>query len=73
MENKKTQHRYANKEENALLDRLEKYRGNHLLFQAHLISPFPKIRPGIFTKAESYPHSLFLPFSAIVDPWRDME
>lgn len=39
-ENKKTHHRYAKKEENALLNRLETYRGNHLLFLHDFAVPF---------------------------------
>ena len=32
MQNKKTKHKYAKKEENALLNRLDAYSHNHLLF-----------------------------------------
>ena len=32
MQNKKTKHKYAKKEENALLNRLDTYSHNHLLF-----------------------------------------
>lgn len=39
-ENKKTRHRYAKKDENALLNRLEKYRENHLLFLHDFAVPF---------------------------------
>lgn len=40
MENKKTRHRYAKKEENALLNHLEKYMENHLLFLHDFAVPF---------------------------------
>lgn len=39
-ENKKTHHYYAKKEENALLNRLEKYKENHLLFLYDFAVPF---------------------------------
>lgn len=39
-ENKKTKHRYAKKEENALLNRMEKYSHNHLLFLHDFAVPF---------------------------------
>ena len=39
-ENKKTAHRYAKREETALLNRLEKYRHNHLLFLYDFSVPF---------------------------------
>lgn len=39
-ENKKTKHRYAKKEEKALLNRMEKYRHNHLLFLYDFRVPF---------------------------------
>lgn len=39
-ENKKTRYRYAKKNENALLNRLEKYKENHLLFLNDFEVPF---------------------------------
>lgn len=39
-ENKKTKHRYAKREEKALLNRMEKYRHNHLLFMYDFRVPF---------------------------------
>lgn len=39
-ENKKTRHRYAQKEEKTLLNRMEKYRHNHLLFLHDFAVPF---------------------------------
>jgi len=39
-ENKKTQGKYARKDENALLNRLEKYKRNHLLFLHDFRIPF---------------------------------
>ena len=39
-ENKKTTHRYAKQEEQALLNRLEKYSHNHLLFLHDFSVPF---------------------------------
>lgn len=39
-ENKKTCHRYAKKDENALLNRLAKYKENHLLFLYDFTVPF---------------------------------
>lgn len=39
-ENKNTRHKYAKKEEQALLNRMEKYRHNHLLFLYNFSVPF---------------------------------
>ncbi len=39
-ENKKTRHQYAKKEEKALLNRMEKYKHNHLLFMYDFRVPF---------------------------------
>lgn len=39
-ENKKTRHKYARNEETALLNRLEKYKANHLLFLYNFLVPF---------------------------------
>lgn len=39
-ENKKTQHKYAREDEQALLNRMEKYMGNHLLFLHEFEVPF---------------------------------
>lgn len=39
-ENRKTKHRYAQKEEKALLNRMETYRENHLLFLYNFSVPF---------------------------------
>lgn len=39
-ENKKTEHKYARKEEKKLLNRLEKYEENHLLFAEDFRVPF---------------------------------
>lgn len=39
-ENKKTKHRYAKKDEKALLNRMEKYKQNHLLFLHDFRVPF---------------------------------
>lgn len=39
-ENKNTRHKYAKKEEKALLNRMEKYRHNHLLFLYNFSVPF---------------------------------
>lgn len=39
-ENKKTKHRYAKKEETTLLNRMEKYSHNHLLFLHNFAVPF---------------------------------